>query len=152
MEPLMIAGTEGLLVTYARCCFPIPDDPIMAYLSPGRGVTIHRQNCGNLEEYRKHPEKWIPVSWQDSGDRLFTSEIKVEVANTMGVLAAVASSIASTLTNIDHVSLLERDGDSSALRFELQVRDRQQLARILRTVRRMPDVLRVSRTIAGKSG
>ncbi|MBS0398442.1 MAG: TGS domain-containing protein, partial [Proteobacteria bacterium] len=152
LEPLMIAGTEGLLVTYARCCFPIPDDPIMAYLSPGRGVTIHRQNCGNLEEYRKHPEKWIPVSWQDSGDRLFTSEIKVEVANTMGVLAAVASSIASTLTNIDHVSLLERDGDSSALRFELQVRNRQQLARILRTVRRMPDVLRVSRTIAGKSG
>ncbi|MBS0613065.1 MAG: bifunctional GTP diphosphokinase/guanosine-3',5'-bis pyrophosphate 3'-pyrophosphohydrolase [Proteobacteria bacterium] len=151
-EPLMIAGTEGLLVTYARCCFPIPNDPIMAYLSPGRGVTIHRQNCGNLEEYRKHPEKWISVAWQNSGDRLFASEIKVQVTNKMGVLAAVASSIASTLTNIDHVSLLERDGDSSALRFELQVRDRRQLARILRTVRRMPDVLRVSRTIAGKSG
>ena len=151
-EPLMIAGTEGLLVTYARCCFPIPDDPIMAYLSPGRGVTIHRQNCGNLEEYRRHPEKWISVAWQNSGERLFTSEIKVQVNNRMGVLAAVASSIAGTLTNIDHVSLLERDGDSSALRFELQVRDRRQLARILRTVRRMPDVLRVSRTIAGKSG
>jgi guanosine-3',5'-bis(diphosphate) 3'-pyrophosphohydrolase len=151
-EPLMIAGTEGLLVTYARCCYPIPNDPIMAYLSAGRGVMIHRQNCGNLEEYRKQPEKWVSVAWQNSGDRLFASEIKVQVSNKMGVLAAVASSIAGTQTNIDHVSLLERDGDSSSLKFELQVRDRKQLARILRTVRRMPDVLRVSRSIAGKNG
>jgi GTP diphosphokinase / guanosine-3',5'-bis(diphosphate) 3'-diphosphatase len=70
----------------------------------------------------------------------------------MGVLAAVASSIAATETNIDHVSLVERDGDSSSLKFELQVRDRKQLARILRTVRRMPDVMRVSRSIASKTG
>ena len=60
----MIAGTEGLLVTYARCCFPIPNDPIMAYLSAGRGVMIHRQNCGNLAEYRKQPEKWLSVAWE----------------------------------------------------------------------------------------
>ncbi len=151
-EPLMIAGTEGLLVTYARCCFPIPNDPIMAYLSAGRGVMIHRQNCRNLDEYRKQPEKWVSVAWQNSGDRLFASEITVQVTNKMGVLAAVASSIAGTQTNIDHVSLLERDGDSSSLKFELQVRDRKHLARILRTVRRMPDVLRVSRSIAGKNG
>ena len=151
-EPLMIAGTEGLLVTYARCCFPVPNDPIMAYLSAGRGVMIHRQNCRNLDEYRKQPEKWVSVAWQNSGDRLFASEITVQVTNKMGVLAAVASSIAGTQTNIDHVSLLERDGDSSSLKFELQVRDRKHLARILRTVRRMPDVLRVSRSLAGKNG
>ena len=150
--PLMIAGTEGLLVTYARCCFPIPNDPIMAYLSAGRGVMIHRQQCGNLAEYRKQPDKWISVAWENAGDRLFASEIKVQVTNKMGVLAAVASSIAATETNIDHVSLLERDGDSSSLKFELQVRDRKQLARILRTVRRMPDVMRVSRSIATKTG
>jgi GTP diphosphokinase / guanosine-3',5'-bis(diphosphate) 3'-diphosphatase len=146
--PLVIAGTEGLLVTYARCCFPIPNDPIMAYLSAGRGVMIHRQNCGNLAEYRKQPEKWLSVAWEKSHDRLFASEIRVEVSNRMGVLAAVAASIAATETNIDHVSLMERDGDSSTLRFELQVRDRRQLARIIRTVRRMPDVLRVSRSLA----
>ena len=86
------------------------------------------------------------------GNRLFASEIKVQVSNKMGVLAAVASSIAETETNIDHVSLLERDGDTSSLKFELQVRDRKQLARILRTVRGMPDVLRVSRSLATKSG
>ncbi len=150
--PLMIAGTEGLLVTYARCCFPIPNDPIMAYLSAGRGVMIHRQNCPNLAEYRKQPENWLSVAWENAGDRVFASEIKVQVTNKMGVLAAVASSIAETETNIDHVSLLERDGDTSSLKFELQVRNRKQLARILRTVRGMPDVLRVARSIATKTG
>jgi RelA/SpoT family (p)ppGpp synthetase len=146
--PLMIAGTEGLLVTYARCCFPIPNDPIMAYLSAGRGVMIHRQNCGNLAEYRKQPDKWISVAWEAPEGRLFSCEIQVEVNNRMGVLAAVASSIAGAETNIDHVSLAERDVDTSSLKFELQVHDRTHLAKVIRIIRRMPDVLRVSRTLA----
>jgi GTP diphosphokinase / guanosine-3',5'-bis(diphosphate) 3'-diphosphatase len=146
--PLMISGTEGLLVTYARCCFPIPNDPIMAYLSAGRGVMIHRQNCGNLAEYRKQPEKWLSVAWEGSQDRLFSSEIQLEINNRVGVLAAVASSIAGTETNVDQVSLEERDVSTSYLKFQIQVRDRQQLALVIRTIRRMPDVLRVFRTLA----
>jgi len=146
--PLMIAGTEGLLVTYARCCFPIPNDPIMAYLSAGRGVMIHRQNCGNLAEYRKQPEKWLSVAWEATEGRMFASEIQLEINNRVGVLAAVASAIAGTETNIDQVSLEERDVNSSSLRFQLQVRDRKHLARVMRTIRRMPDVQRVFRTLA----
>jgi RelA/SpoT family (p)ppGpp synthetase len=146
--PLAIAGTEGLLVTYARCCFPIPYDPIFAFLSAGRGVVIHRENCVNVEDYRKHPEKWLPVSWQPSPDREFSSEIRVYVANRTGVLAAVAAAIASTETNIDHVSIDEQDSDASVLTFELRVRDRKHLAHIVRVIRRMPDVTRVTRTIA----
>ena len=146
--PLMIAGTEGLLVTYARCCFPIPNDPIMAYLSAGRGVMIHRQNCGNLAEYRKQPDKWLSVAWEATRGRLFSSEIQLEINNRVGVLAAVASSIAGTETNIDQVSLEERDVNSSSLKFQVQVRDRKHLARVIRTVRRMPDVQRVARTLA----
>ncbi len=146
--PLMIAGTEGLLVTYARCCFPIPNDPIMAYLSAGRGVMIHRQNCGNLAEYRKQPDKWLSVAWEATRGRLFSSEIQLDINNRVGVLAAVASSIAGTETNIDQVSLEERDVNSSSLRFQLQVRDRKHLAQIIRTIRRMPDVQRVFRTLA----
>jgi len=146
--PLMIAGTEGLVVTYARCCFPIPNDPIMAYLSTGRGVMIHRQNCGNLAEYRKQPEKWIPVAWEATHDRLFSCEIQLEVDNRVGSLAAVAANVAGTETNIDHVVLEERDSDTSALTLEVQVRDRQHLARIIKTVRHMPEVQRVFRTLA----
>jgi (p)ppGpp synthase/HD superfamily hydrolase len=148
LAPLVIAGTEGLVVSYARCCFPIPNDPIMAYLSSGRGVVIHRETCGNLAGFRKQPEKWLSVSWQKNLDRLFSSEIRVEVANKMGVLAAVAASIAGTETNIDHVSLVERDVDTSTLIFELQVRSRKHLARVMRTIRAMPDVLKVHRTTA----
>jgi len=146
--PLMIAGTEGLLVTYARCCFPIPKDPIMAYLSAGRGVMIHRQNCGNLAEYRKQPEKWLSVAWEETHGRLFTSEIQLEINNRVGVLAAVASSIAEAETNIDQVQLEERDVSNSWLRIQLQVRDRHHLAQVIKTIRHMPDVQRVFRTLA----
>ncbi|HUX73421.1 MAG TPA: bifunctional (p)ppGpp synthetase/guanosine-3',5'-bis(diphosphate) 3'-pyrophosphohydrolase [Steroidobacteraceae bacterium] len=146
--PLMIAGTEGLLVTYARCCLPIPNDPIMAYLSAGRGLVIHRQTCGNLSEYRKQPDKWLSVAWEPNCSRLFSSEIQLQVSNRVGVLAAVASSVAGTETNIDHVTLEERDADTAALTFELQVRDRKHLARVIRTIRRMPDVHRVHRSLA----
>src|SRR3984885_12191102 len=146
--PLMIAGTEGLLVTYARCCFPIPNHPIMAYLSAGRGVMIPRQNCGNLAEYRKQPEKWLSVAWEATEGRMFASETQLEINNRVGVLAAVASSIAGTETNIDQVSWEERDVNTSSLKFQVQVRDRKHLARVIRTVRRMPDVQRVSRTLA----
>ena len=144
----MIAGTEGLLVTYAHCCFPIPTDPIMAYLSAGRGVMIHRQNCGNLSEYRKQPEKWLSVAWEDTHGRLFLSEIQLEIHNRVGVLAAVASSIADSETNIDQAQLEERDSGNSWLRIQLQVRDRRHLAQVIRTIRSMPDVQRVFRTLA----
>ena len=149
--PLAIAGTEGLLVSYARCCFPIPNDPIFAFLSSGRGIVIHRENCVNVEDYRKHPEKWLPVTWQALPDRLFSSEVRVEVANRTGVLAAVAAAISSTDTNIDRVSVEERDSDTSELVFELKVHDRQHLARIVRMIRRMPDVQRVTRSLAAHS-
>jgi GTP pyrophosphokinase len=149
--PLAVAGTEGLLVSYARCCFPIPNDEIFAFLSSGRGIVIHRENCVNVEDYRKHPEKWLPVAWQAGPDRPFSSQIRVDVKNRMGVLAAVAAAISGTETNIDHVTVEERDGDTSTLVFELKVRDRRQLARIMRTIRRMPDVLRVTRTLAAHS-
>ena len=149
--PLAIAGTEGLLVSYARCCFPVPGDPILAYLSSGRGIIVHREDCANVDDYRKHPEKWISVTWAEQPGRMFGCELRVEVQNRMGVLAAVASAIAGTETNIDHVELEERDTDTSVLVFEVRVRDRQHLASVMRVIRRMPDVLRLSRTLAVKS-
>ncbi len=145
---LAIAGTEGMVVSYARCCFPIPNDPIMGYLSSGRGVVIHREACGNLRNYRKQPDKWISATWQPDLDRVFNVEIRIDVTNRMGVLAAIASNIASTETNIEHVAVDERDGDASTLIFDLQVRDRKHLAHVIKNLRRMPEVLRVTRMLA----
>jgi guanosine-3',5'-bis(diphosphate) 3'-pyrophosphohydrolase len=149
--PLAIAGTEGLLVGYARCCYPLPGDPIIAYLSSGRGIVVHREACANVEDYRKHPDKWLSVAWSESTDKRFSSELQVVVANRMGVLAAIAAAIARTETNIDHVDMQERDTETSMLVFELKVRDRRHLAQIIRVIRRMPEVIRVSRTLAVRS-
>jgi len=147
--PLVIAGTEGLLVSYAHCCYPIPGDPILAFLSAGRGIVVHRDGCANVEDYHKHPEKWLPVEWQQTAGRLFLSELRVQSVNRMGVLAVLSAAIAGTQTNISHVSIEARATDSSEMIFLLEVRDRQHLAKIVRLLRRTSDVLRVTRTIAG---
>lgn len=147
--PLAVAGTEGLLVSYANCCHPLPHEPIMAFLSAGRGIVIHREICVNVEDYHKHPEKWLPVAWQHKIARQFLSEIRIESINRLGVLAALSAAIANTQTNVVHVTIEQRDAETSVIVFVLEVTDRKHLARVVRVVRRMPDVLRVERTIAG---
>ncbi len=146
--PLDIVGTEGMVVSYARCCYPLPGDAIIGYLSAGRGIVVHRDDCGNLAQYRKQPEKWISVDWSDSIDRTFIVEIRVEVVNRVGVLAAVTSNISDLQTNIESVSISERDGDSSTITFQLHVKSRHHLGRVLRSLMSMPEVLHASRMTA----
>jgi RelA/SpoT family (p)ppGpp synthetase len=145
---LVIAGTEGMVVSYARCCHPIPGDDVMGYLSSGRGIVIHRNSCGNLSNFRKQPEKWISVSWENEIDREFASQIHVDTLNKPGVLAEVAATIGDAGSNIEQVSVLGRHEDCSVLAFLLQVRDRVHLAQIMRSVRKMPNVIRVVRDCA----
>jgi GTP pyrophosphokinase len=142
---LVIAGTEGMVVSYARCCHPIPGDEVMGYLSTGRGIVVHRSTCGNLINFRKQPEKWIAVTWEKNIDRDFHSLIHIDTLNKPGVLAEVAATIADCGSNIEQVEVLGRHEDASVLTFLLQVHDRTHLARIMRNVRNMPNVIRVSR-------
>ncbi len=146
--PLAIAGTEGLVVSYARCCFPIPYDAVVAYLSSGRGIVIHRENCSNVAAFGKQPDKWIPAVWQKDQERLFTAGLAVEVTNRMGILAQVATQIAAEQSNISHVNVDSSQGDQSTLLFEVQVRDRAHLARLIRAIRGMADVMKVERSLA----
>jgi len=145
---LVIAGTEGMVISYARCCYPIPGDEVMGYLSSGRGIVIHRNNCGNLAIFRKQPEKWISVSWEKDIDLEFSSQVTIETFNKPGALAEVATTIADCGSNIEQVSVLGRHEDCSVLSFLLQVRDRQHLAQVMRKVRKMPNVIRVARDCA----
>ena len=142
---LVIAGTEGMVVSYGKCCHPIPGDDVMGYLSTGRGVVIHRNSCGNLINFRKQPEKWINVTWEQDIDREFSSEIQVDTVNKTGVLAEVAATIADSDSNIEQVEVLDRQDDSTIITFVLHVKDRIHLARIMRNVRKMKNVIRVSR-------
>ena len=145
---LVIAGTEGMVVSYGKCCYPIPGDEVMGYLSAGRGVVIHRNSCGNLINFRKQPEKWINVSWEKDIERDFSSQVQVDTVNKTGVLAEVAATIADTDSNIEQVAVLDRQDDCTILTFLLQVKDRKHLARIMRNVRKMENVIRVSRDCA----
>jgi RelA/SpoT family (p)ppGpp synthetase len=147
-SPLAVAGTEGLLVSYAHCCYPIPSDPIFAFLSTGRGIVVHRETCANVADYRKQPDKWLPVTWQNKPGRLFLAEIRIDIVNRMGMLAALSAAIAATNTNVNHVTIDQRDSETQVLIFIVEVSDREHLARIMRVLRRMPDVLRVVRAIA----
>ena len=145
---LVIAGTEGMVVSYAKCCYPIPGDAVMGYLSSGRGIVIHRNCCGNLINFRKQPEKWIAVSWEAEVNREFHSQIQTDTQNKPGVLAEVAATIGDCGSNIEQVEVLGRHDDCSVLSFLLLVRDRTHLARIMRNVRNMPNVIRVNRDCA----
>jgi GTP pyrophosphokinase len=146
--PLAIAGTEGLVVSYARCCFPIPFDAIVAYLSSGRGIVVHRGNCSNVAAFSKQPDKWIPAVWHKEQQRLFNAGLTIEVNNRMGILAQVATKIAAEQSNIVHVNVDSSQGEMSTILFEVQVRDRAHLARLIRAIRSMTDVVKVERSLA----
>jgi RelA/SpoT family (p)ppGpp synthetase len=144
-EPLYIKGTEGSVVSFAKCCRPIPGDSIRGFLSAGRGIVVHTQACRNVSEFRKFPEKWIDVQWEQGVQGDFPVDMRVDVNNKRGVLAEVAAAVADAGANIDNVSLEERDGLHTAINLTVAVRNRQHLARIMRRVRALEDVLRISR-------
>ena len=117
-SPLVIAGTEGMVVSYARCCYPIPGDDIIGYMSTGRGLVVHRETCGNVANFRKQPSKWINVRWKRNVKGEFVAGIQVRAMNRMGLLAEMATAIAATQCDIDHVSV-ETESDSSTLDFRI---------------------------------
>ncbi len=144
-QPLAIRGTEGMVVHFARCCRPIPGDNIVGFISAGRGLVIHTETCNNLSELRSRPDKWIDVEWQPDIEGEFPAEIRVDVTNQKGVLATIAAEISETESNIENVSIDERDGLDTTLNFTVAVKNRQHLARVMRCIRKLPNVLRISR-------
>ena len=143
---LIIRGSEGMALQFAKCCHPIPGDPIIGFLKKGHGLVVHTHDCPIARKTRGDPEKWLNVEWAPDTKKLFSVNIKMMVSNHRGVLAKVAAMITETDSNIDNVSL--EQGDSSAytiIHFTLQVHDRQHLARVMRSLRRVPEVIRIWR-------
>jgi len=145
-KPLAIRDTEGMVVHFARCCRPIPGDAIVGFISSGRGLVIHTETCKNLTDFRRRPEKWIDVEWQRGIKGEFPAEIRVDVSNQKGVLATIAAEISETGSNIENVSIEERDGLDTSMNFTVAVHDRAHLARVMRCVRKLPAVMRISRS------
>jgi len=145
-EPILaIHGTEGVVVNYARCCHPIPGDPILGFLTAGRGIVVHTEDCPNVARYRKHPEQWIDVQWEKDIKGVYPVYFRVETKNQRGVLASVASVISEQDANIDSVSFDEHDNQFTTMDFTIEVRDRVHLAHIMRRIRALESVVRINR-------
>ncbi len=142
---LAISGTEGMVVSYGRCCHPIPGDQIVAKLSKGRGIVVHRDGCKNLAAESKRSDKYIEVHWAEDASGEFNCEIKLEIENKSGLLARTATIISDCEGDIENVEMEDRDGFSMNLLYLIKVTDRNHLAKIMRRLRRVPSVMRIIR-------
>ena len=143
---ITIRGSEGMAVQFAKCCRPIPGDPIVGFIKKDQGLLIHTHDCPAIANYRADPDKWLDVEWDPETKKMFDVNIKLVVANQRGVLAKVAAEIAEEGSNIDNVAMEEEDGSSyTTMHFTLQVENRMQLARVMRGLRKIPEVVRITR-------
>ena len=143
---LLIHGSEGRALQFAKCCKPIPGDPIIGYLKKGYGLTIHTHNCSVAKKYRQSKEKWIYVDWDTNTIKLFEVDIKISVANKTGVLAKVTSMLSNQGIGIENASA--ETGDSSmygVIYLTLLVENRINLAQIMKKLRQIEEVYRVNR-------
>src|SRR3954464_1001029 len=144
---ITIRGTEGMAVQLATCCRPIPGDAIAGSIKKGQGLVVHQSGCGSIGRSRKNePDQWIDVEWDPRTTRLFEAAVDVTVENQRGVLARVASQIADAGSNIDAISTEEDRALFTTMHFVVEVANRQHLARVMRSLRRLPDVKKLART------
>ncbi|HAN56216.1 MAG TPA: guanosine-3',5'-bis(diphosphate) 3'-pyrophosphohydrolase [Betaproteobacteria bacterium] len=150
---IAIRGSEGVAVQLAKCCHPIPGDPIIGFIKSDQGLVIHTHDCPSIRHYRDDPDKWLDVEWEPGLTKMFDVNIKLIVLNQRGVLAKLAAAIADEGSNIDNVAMEEEDGSQyTTIFFTLQVEQRMHLARIMRALRRLPEVVRIMRVKNRKDG
>ena len=146
---IAIRGTEGLVITYARCCRPLPGDAIVGHLSAGRGIVIHRDNCNNiLAELRDSPDKCMSLRWAEKIDREFQSELRIELHNQRGMLAEIARQATDLDANIEGIAIQEKGPHHGVMHISLQVHNRIHLARIIKRMRTIPGVEKITRVRA----
>ena len=144
---VLLDGSENASVRFANCCRPVPGDEIVGYLGRGEGLIVHSEECSVARKLKhKDSERFIRVEWSDELVRTFETGLLVTVTNGKGVLARVASALASAEVDITHIDMGEEAGnDAPDLRFVVAVRDRNHLDTALRNLRRTPSVLKAQR-------
>ncbi|CAB5523773.1 bifunctional GTP diphosphokinase/guanosine-3',5'-bis pyrophosphate 3'-pyrophosphohydrolase [Stutzerimonas stutzeri] len=146
--PLAIRGTEGLVLNYAKCCTPIPGDPIVGHLSAGKGMVVHLETCRNIADVRHNPDKCIQLSWSKDVTGEFNVELRVELEHQRGLIALLAGSVNAADGNIEKIGMDERDGRISVVQLVVSVHDRVHLARVIKKLRTIKGVTRITRVKA----
>ena len=143
---LGIRGTEGVGVTYAKCCCPLPGDAIQGYLGQEKGLMVHRDNCRNLIELRDQPDRLISLHWDDAIDRTYPIGLRVQVENRRGMIAVLATRLSTMGLNIERIATQNKDVQFTFVDLELQVSSRTHLARVMKRLRTIEGVLKVFRS------
>lgn len=145
--PMVIAGTEGLMLTFAKCCYPIPGDDIGGHITSGRGVVVHGSDCRNFNEIQEKDKEGrsVLLRWHDQPEGEYRVELKVEVERQRGIIAQLANKVNSLDASLESIKVEERDASASSIHIFLLVHDRVHLARILRRIRTIKSVTKVSR-------
>jgi len=144
--PILIKGTEGVSIEFAKCCMPIPGDTIIGHLSKVRGFVIHRRKCRHTNSFQKDRSRWIGAEWSKSITQTLPSELLVNAKHKPGALAAIAAKLAERGCNIEQVTVIkEHEDDTTDFSFQFQVADRIELADVIRDVRSIGIVESVSR-------
>ncbi|MGZ4968275.1 MAG: RelA/SpoT family protein [Methylobacter sp.] len=147
-KPLIIKGTEGMVITLAKCCRPIPGDSIIGYFNPGKGIVVHHHECRNSSVVRKKQTNWLDVEWSTDIAGDFPVEIRIEILNQRGSLATIASTISEQNSNIENVTVVDQDDRISVDLITLTVKDRVHLAKIMRRLKELSIVLKITRVKA----
>ncbi len=143
---LGIRGTEGIGVTYAKCCCPLPGDPIEGYLGQGKGLVVHRDNCRNLNELRDQPERLMALHWEDEVDRPYPVGLRVEAENRRGIIAVLGTRLNTIGLNIERIATQEKDIQFTYIDLELQLSSRVHLATVMKRLRTLEGVRKVIRS------
>ncbi|MGZ8164400.1 MAG: RelA/SpoT family protein [Methylobacter sp.] len=143
--PLIIKGTEGMVINLAKCCRPIPGDSIIGFFNPGKGIVVHHHECRNSTEARKKPTNWLDVEWSQDAAGDFPADLRIEILNQRGSLATIASTISELDSNIENVTVVDQDDRVSVDLITLTVRDRVHLAQIMRRLKELSVVLKITR-------
>ena len=144
--PITIDSSEGLMISFARCCRPIPGDPIVGHISSGKGLVIHQDTCKNIAELRNTPDKISQVNWAANVSGEFLVDVRVEVKSERGIIATIANRINEEAGSIEHINVQERDAHNSVINLCIGVQNRVHLANILRRIRLMSFVIRIHRS------
>ncbi|MDD5754678.1 MAG: RelA/SpoT family protein, partial [Methylococcales bacterium] len=144
-RPLMIKGTEGMVVTLAKCCRPIPGDSIIGFFNPGKGIVVHQHDCHNHALIKKKQNNWLDVEWGEDTKGDFATEIRIEILNQRGSLATIATTISELESNIENVTVVDQDARVSVDLITLTAQNRVHLAKIMRRLKELSIVLKITR-------
>jgi guanosine-3',5'-bis(diphosphate) 3'-pyrophosphohydrolase len=146
--PLIIKGTEGMIITLAKCCRPIPGDAIIGFYNPGKGIVVHHSECHNSSDTRKKQTSWLDVEWSQDLTTEFPAELRLEVMNRTGTLATILAAISEMNSNIENVSVADQDDKICVDLITLSVKNRVHLAEIMRKLKKLPIVIKLERVRA----